>query len=381
MACFFHSFVRAVGDEATANRPYRTSRGEREYDEEQSAATLRSILEYGLLCTPEWLSIRPDRRTDNPRKQQLLRDGKPEYRHSQSRFCLTLCEPEELYRRMAPSFDEVKAPLRSHADLFGYWAIGFDALLSRRLGFLPTNYFAPTDMFGARDGAGRVPGLNLQMIQRLKETRELLILLAYLEQGLEIGDYVLPSLDKLEALQLDLPYEPKAMARVRALSPCERRRIFELFDIDRPAALDLVDYLEMMFGLFQETDSTRDATPYAFYRQREWRLIHHERTGMQWYCLGSQPSFRNPLARDRLEQVNALRAHLSRHRRPDPEGYFRGCWVLEEVDGLRPADYVNAIIVPRRSVQRASLIAREFGCPAAVVAAEDCGYEPPDPRS
>ena len=136
----------------------------------------------GVLCTPETLRVFPDPNTINPLKKALLgAEPRPQHEHRQSRFCLTLCTEHELFeakiRGLRPEQVESAGGSNtpaSHADLFGAFAIALDALESRRIGIVPTIYYSPTDIYGRRftAGAEEVPGLNVQIIQRLNELRE-----------------------------------------------------------------------------------------------------------------------------------------------------------------------------------------------------------------
>lgn len=335
------------------------------------------MLQIGFLCTPERLEILSDRTTQNAGKQALLAKGEPELALGQSRFCVTLCEPADLYvpvrRGLAAGMGPGEG--KSHADLFGAWAIGFDPLQSRRLGILPTIYFSPTDMFGEALGIGGIPGLNLQMIQRLKELRDLLILLAGIEADLEVTGGTLPPRDMIDSLGYDLPFEGRIVETIRSM-PAERRKaVFELFNIDRSPALDLVSYVEMMMGLFQQTDSKIDGTPYAFYQQKEWRLIHHMRDGMIWYCLGPQPEFRDAYAWDRQPQIASLRRLIEELAGPRDEDYFSNCWLLEEVDGRPVSDHITMVIVPKRARHLAAHLLDRYAVPAQLVDAEEFGFD------
>jgi hypothetical protein len=215
------------------------------------------------------------------------------------------------------------------------------------------------------------------MIHRLKELRELLILLATIERSITVDDFTLPGEEILRALGLTLPFEDGIMRKIYGLAPDERERIFQLFNIDRELALNLVSFTEMMLSLYQETDSTIDGQVLAFYQQREWRLIHHMRVGMTWYCLGNQPEFRNPLAADRQLEIRQLRENMGilTGRRLDEE-YFRHCWVLEEVDSEPIKEYVTGIVAPGAAIHSIQERVRSLGCTADVIAAEEFGYQP-----
>ena len=265
----------------------------------------------------------------------------------------------------------------SHAALFGPWSIAFDTPASRQIGFAPTTYFSPSHMLGGRFQVTGLtaPGLGLQIINRLRELRELMIILAYIEQSVRVGDDELVDARILKSLDLDLPFEPEIMKSIFALSLESRSDLLKFFSTDRESAVSLVGFIDMMLSLFQETDSTIDGEELAFYQQREWRLIHHMRWGTVWYCLGDQPSIRNPLANARESEIAYLRKLLERcaeSRRS--EGYFKHCWVLEEVDGKKISEYVRSIAVPHRQSKRVRELVRSEAVGADVIPAEDFGF-------
>lgn len=372
----FHSFPRPRkhgqrGDQAGA----RTQ-------DASAELILRSIVRRGFLCTPERLAIHPHPATQNPGKRALIANGKPEYTHIQSRMCFTLCEERELFQRVARGYtpssaDSQPASLAAHTDLFGPFSLAIDVPAARQIGILPATYYSPVDAHGQRYNAlGGRPGLHLQIIQKLKELRDLSVVLALVERSLVVQGAQLPTDDMLEALGIDLPYQPEIVERAYRLSLAERRRVFELFNTDRESALSLVGFIDMMFSLFQETDSYfPDGTPLAFYQQREWRLIHHMRQGARWYCLGPQPAFRNPLAQDKREAISELRQAVDDLGGvPRGDEYFSNCWVLEEIDGRPLREFISCCIVPARCVVTTTKTLRAFRCDADVVPAEEFGY-------
>jgi hypothetical protein len=296
-------------------------------------------------------------------------------------MCFTLCEERELFERfirgyVQPSSSDTRSP-EAHADLFGSFALAVDVPAARQIGILPATYYSPVDSRGQRYSAldGR-PGLHLQMIQKLKELRDVSIVLAMIERSLTAGDIQLPSGSMLQALHIELLYQPEIVSRVHQLSESQRRHVFDLFNTDREPALDLVGFIDMMLSLYQETDSyLPGGSPMEFYQQREWRLIHHMRQGAVWYCLGTQPHFRNPLAHARFDNIRTLRRLLNGAReRGRSDEYFSNCWVLEQVDEVPIREFISCFIVPRRSIAATKQIVSRFGCETDVVAAEEFGY-------
>jgi hypothetical protein len=378
---FFHSFPRPRRVSTEDRRARLTPPATRN---DLAFLILEAILKYGLVCTPERLKLYPDEQTENPAKLALLRAGKPDYLHVQSRFCMTLCDEAELFSRkikgLVPGED---GPIRtgndrtSHAALFGPWSISFDTRASRQIGVVPTTYFSPNHIFGGRFqiGGSTAPGLGLQIIQRLRELRELMIILAHIEQSVEVNDDLLVNVNILKSLNLDLPFEPEIMKRILALSLESRTELLGFFSTDRESAVNLVGFIDMMLSLFQETDSTIDGEEHAFFQQREWRLIHHMRWGTIWYCLGDQPHIRNPLANAREREVAYLRNLLEKGAESSrSEAYFKHCWVLEEVDGKKISQYIRSIVVPNRYLKRVRQLIRSVGVEADVVPAEEFGF-------
>jgi hypothetical protein len=343
---------------------------------------LQSILQYGLMCTPERLAIHPHPNTRNHLKLGLVARGEAEYTHMQSRMCFTLCEERELFEAVSRGYSSPasgKRPrLASHADLFGPFALAVEVPAARQIGILPATYYSPVDALGrrydARDGR---PGLHVQMIQKLKELRDVSVILAIIERSLGVDGAELPSEAMLKALDIELPYQPAIMAKAYQLTATQRRELFELFNTDRESALGLIGFIDMMLSLFQETDShvEGDHTPLAFYQQREWRLIHHMRRGARWYCLGRQPDFRDSLARDRSSAIRELKRVVNDLGGvPRTEAYFKSCWVLEEVDGAPLRGYISCVVVPARQLVSTRDCLRQYGCVADVIPAEDLGY-------
>lgn len=335
---------------------------------------LTSILKFGILCTPEKLNIYPDKNTTNKEKIDLIKKKQPEFIYQQSRFCMSLCTENDIYN------PEIYSQKYSHAHLFGPFAISFDPKISRILGIMPTTYFTPSDIFGEEYSPNMraTPGLSLQIIQRLKELRDILVILALIEHSLVIEEgFSLPGLDILKQLNLDnLPFETEAVDKTLQLTAFQRKKIFELFNTDRLNAFDMIGYVEMMFSLFQETDSSIDGASLAFYQQREWRLIHHMRHGMKWYCLGRQPAFKNPHLPAKINRILEIRKILKRvsgHNHLS-EKYFSGCWLLEEVDGLPVKEYISSIITPADFKDDVRRIAENLKCRAKIYVAEDFGY-------
>ncbi len=319
-----------------------------------------SIFQYGLLCTPERLRIYPSPSTLNERKKMLIAEGEPEYLHPQSRFCLTLCEPKELFipkiRGLTPGEEgpkPVAGKICSHADLFGRYAITFDPIMGRRIGFVPTIYFSPDDIsvgpraYPSPPRQRIAPGFSLQIISRLNEIRGLLVLLAFIEEGAIVENGKLVESKILEQSGFHLEYENETLERVRSLSCAERALFLSNLANDREGAAVLKSAVEIVLSLFQQTDSTEGTDLLAFFQQREWRLVHHNRENLKWFCLGQQPSFRSSIQKQREAEAEVIREMLnSNTNKSRSEEYYNHCWILESVDGEPIQSYIKSIICP-----------------------------------
>src|SRR5205823_2000908 len=146
-------------------------------------------------------------------------------------------------------------------------------------------YFIPSSFSGNRFKANgtQLPGLSLQLIQRLKELRDLVIALAIIESSVVCDGFRFPPPHVIRELELNLPFHAELVETLYGLNMSEKKKIVKLLNTDRESSLNLASFLEMMLNLFQETDSTIDDSVLAFYEQREWRLIHHMRAGLKWH--------------------------------------------------------------------------------------------------
>ena len=335
---------------------------------------LENIIRFGFLCTPERMRIYPPPLTPNAEKKELLRRGEPELMVVQSCFCATLCESPELF---ASRYGHETS---THVGLFVPMAIGLDPIRSRQMGFVPTVYYTRRPIPAFAERGMREFATQVELIQRLKEVRDVLIALAHVEAGLEIEDFRLPTLQMLDALKLGLTYESDVTVRLRGTPAAERREILRLFDTDREIALNLVGVVEVLLSLFQEADSSIDESFLSFFEQREWRIVHQMRSGTSWYCLGHRPGFMNPLSDEMREDIADLRDFLDRHGGPRPEGFFENTWVRVGIDVARPAEFIDEVIVPGALCSKAREMFWQAGLRPEIMASEDiAGSEPKEP--
>ena len=353
----------------------RYANGNVECQIEACLRVLESIVEFGLLCTPEMLDIPPPEGTDNIDKRRLLKAGTPEVSIPQSRFCATLCSRQELVEPKVNGRSLVRGvwaegPHMAHSSQFGAFAIGFEPIRARSLGFVPTIYYNRNPDPFRTEGSNPSYSTQVGLIQRLKEVRDVLIILAYIEADIEIGNYQLPSRENLIELGIDLPFEEQLLSEIKSLSLANRRKIFNLFDSDRVMSLSLVGSVEVLLNLFQDVDSTMDDSFFSFFEQREWRIVHYMRPGMKWYSLGMRPQFQNPHAENRSEQIKKIRETLGGSAIRD-EQYFANTWVLEKIDKHPVAAYIDEVIAPNKAVDEVKQIFLRAGLePPRVVSTE-----------
>lgn len=375
----YHAFPRprSKNDQATGWRDHAES-------------ILDSILAHGFLCTPERLDIYPDLHTDYIEKRRLLALRSPEVRHVQSRVCFTLCNTNELYaksvRGLSPSTkgpEFLPGEVASHSDLFGPIAVAIEPITSRRLGIVPTSYYSPNDVFGDRyqGGASKVPGLNYQIISRLKELREVLIVIAFIESGLTISSplskkrYTFPEPSQLAELGYGLPFNRELIQRLKGLSKSEKLDLFSFFDLDRDPAFNLVGFVDMMLNLFQQSDSSLNDDIFAFFQQREFRLIHHMRKGSIWYSLGKHPEFLNPLFNEKYDEIKAICAGIEKVRgEKASEDYLKHCWLFESIDGRHSRNCIHHVVAPHRDIAWIESKLKSYSLNIQVLKAEKYGF-------
>lgn len=222
------------------------------------------IKRHGLLLTPEWLQI-----PENPLAAK--RQGEPpKTRFVQRRACFTLVERPDLWmgRGSVP---------QSHAELFGPFGIGLKSADARRLGAVPVYY-----MYHAFDGCTSEPSdinVSRELLFNLRELRSVAIALARIEAKAAHPQRRVLDSGLLDRLGYVLEGDPEIRKRVDALHRRKARNLMWFLDTDRNPAWSLVQLIDIMFSLFQTTDFA-DPDQYglreqnAYYRQREWRIVH-----------------------------------------------------------------------------------------------------------
>lgn len=346
----FHAFPRLLHRSGPTGKIVR--RSPTEADRSKGFDILRMILTHGLLCTPENFPLYPNYHTENKQKKEFLRAGKSHDSIIQSRACFTLADARELSQVYEITSDNEKQHV-AHIDLFGEFAIGLDPLDARALGILPTVYYYKQDI---GEGFRKTAGLGWQIVERLDEARNVFSILSYLECWSNKGpeyDPIYPNAERLREMGILIRHQPEIEQELAKLEAKDADLILRIFDTDRVPAWNFVDFIQMLLSLYQTADSTIADAPLAFFRQKEWRIIHHKTEHLAWFGLGQHKSYRNPLALKYCDAINELRDFIRTGRNDPSEWYLDQCWVLARSGDRHFRDFVREIVVPQSHVERA----------------------------
>ena len=215
---FYHSF------------PRRGSKG----SSERGLAILSSILESGLLVTPELISF-----------NESLEDGtsSAEAVIQQKRICFTELPPKEL---------------PSHAETFGTFALEWDLQTLRQMGACPV-FYVPIVGSSGED----LSGVGAAMLTRLGEAQTILERLQSLAEAVVGMD---PS------QSLSVTKDGKVVAETRATAGAAADLLAMLQHGTQPVSAILAS-LQSTFGFFYPTENLEYTGLMAYYRQREWRIL------------------------------------------------------------------------------------------------------------
>lgn len=344
---FYHSFCKPARGESPGAGP----------NTELSLDVLDKILQFGLLCRPEWLDLWSHPDTTLQQKQQARDENKPYDSIPQVRACFTLNEREGLTEKISLQLPSGQSVTTSHADVFGHFAIGVNSSTARSMGILPVCYYYDA-AHAMPFGVEYVAGMSRQLVNRLDEVRVLLAVLAHVE-ALAFKDNpqareVLLNRAALTALGIDPKFEDRVNTALSKLSPTSAAAIVEVFNTDRSPAWQIYDNIELLLSLYQTADSTCDGAVFGFFMQREWRLIHHKINHLKWFSLGRQPDFSDPAAGQFAEARNSMsrwmRELRAKQRKETTESYLKSCWVLAEMHNLPFRNYISELVVPGTAV-------------------------------
>lgn len=282
---------------------------------------------YGLLLTPEPMAI--------PANPNAPKSAGMKSEFSQCRASFTLIDRSDLWTPGATTQFRVEG--KSHADLFGAYAIGIDAVDAREFGVAPVSYY-----YSGLEAQNRTH----ELLFRLRELHNLCSLLALVESRIGAKD----AISKCDLLRRDL--FPRgvddAVARIEAADQEALRNFHDLIDTDRPAAWRLADNLEILFDTFQTADSNTSIGSLAYYEQREWRITRAFGDHLDVRSLGPPDEDTKSKIRS-FDDRQALRDVLS-----SSDGYFTderldACVVVAGTSERRFFDFVREVIAPAGS--------------------------------
>ncbi|MDX8353984.1 hypothetical protein [Cognatiyoonia sp. IB215182] len=282
---------------------------------------------YGLLLTPEPLVI-----PANPRATANV--GAAETSFTQCRACFTLIEREELW---APGSAKTgRSAGKSHAELFGAFAIGLDPVDARLFGLTPVSYY-----YSGVEDANR----TYEMLFRLREFHELFTILAVLEARVGVPDAV--DINTLHDRGLLPSHGADAISRITQADPSLLQAFVDLVRTDRPAAWRMADNLEMLMDAMQTADSATSVGSLAYYEQREWRITRGYGAHLNVVPLGparkGDPAIPSETEADRLDLRRALHGSDQSYFK---EAILDDCVVLVGPRGGHFFEYVKEVVTP-----------------------------------
>lgn len=311
--CLFHAFPR-----------------KNTHNEESILRILESILEHGLLCTPEM--------------------GHQGPAYGMPRACFTLATGHEL-SMLRPSLDKHL----THSDIFGHCAIGIAPRVASILGLLPVVYYYER-------GPKMEAGIGREIADRLQEAIRLLYAMAHIEGAADassLDGVWVPTPIQLNQQGMTIPSETVQLQA--SLSAREASRVLGLLESgDRMPSYNIADLLETLLALYQTAASNESAGFSDFYQQREWRLVRHTRKGLIWFCAGSANTLSSPLQKQLQWRADSIASCLSSGRQRNSD-YLDRCWVLHMVDGRPFREFIDRIVAPAALHHKVKRLVGNYG--------------------
>jgi hypothetical protein len=341
--------VRREADDMVVRIPHSTN-------DSVGLDILEAIFNYGLVCTSEPLRVKTD-------PLRVLAEGRASELHTiseQTRACFTLSAFEDLSVPHASGYfrkdgQDVLMPA-SHFDLFGGFGIAIDPIVGRRLGIMPAMYYYRIE--GVDEGGPE------EMLRRLHEAKQTLLALHLIEE--KSGKVRIPwihtaiSSERATSNDLGLTVDDKRVETIiRELGSDKAAAILPLFDVDRRSSWQIIDKINYLLGLFQNTDSSFEHSPLAFYEQREWRLPYNSQSNLGWYSLGNHPKIRDPQKSENILAAEIVLKTVERIKGRSLTNSERdSTWVLFEVDALPFASNIEEIVCPNYMADRVERLVR-----------------------
>ena len=348
---------------------------------------LKSILENGLLLTPETFYIRDSEylHRQNIGEWQTLNQKKTDnqFKIKQVRACFTLATASELKRKIpgmsysSSHNEEASLPiLSSHCDIFGDFAIGLDPIEARILGAIPTIYHYPAldDSTLSLYSYGTGSTLSFELISRLLEARKLLVGLAYIEALADSNDEHSRTIKQLQEMGQTLENEPLSVIDAAFRLDKNKnlaKQIYPLFDTKRVPVWNIIEHIELLLNLFQVADSLKRDRHLAYFQQKEWRIIQYNKQFLNCEPLSGRKH--NKLSRKKISNLlkysdeikkllknTILKEMFSNIEEP---GNF---WLLMNCGRLDFRDFIKQIIVPDFALKSTLALVSEFSWEKAI---------------
>lgn len=309
----FHCFPAAFGKLSKLSIP----RTDRRY-QVLGLAVLRSILDHGMLLTPEDVKIRRHVGSEQEHSEPII--------IPQTRASFTLSSLGGLQRP-----NPFSSGGYSHLDIFGHFSIGLDPIAARDFDMSPVFYFY--------DAAKRVDSYPLiaSLVHALTETREILSILTLLEErsivskGRNTPDY-----DQVRSqfgrAQIGLLHQTKECIERLTLkfreAPLESMEgILPIIETDRRPLWNLVEAIDLLSGLLQAADSASLNSELLYFSQHEWRLTK---------VLNSNGYSLSPDTKSEPHKLHKIRAMMLRSvhliakltNRELTDDWLQKCWVV-----------------------------------------------------
>ena len=298
-----------------------------------SVLQLQTMVEYGLVMTPETLTI-----PDNPR---ATTGAPPRTTFTQTRACFTLATRHELWSDRKFATD---GAWRTHSQVFGNFAIGLTSDAGRQLGAVPVFYY-----YKEPGNAGERINMTHEALFVLREMRSLAIALAWLEaKAPSVTDEDVWTMKELIDAGHVLDEEAFVKERIQKAKPEEADIVAALLETRRPAACNLVERINIVLGFFQAVDAppARGGHQHEYYEQREWRIGHVFGPHVlgTWLKQNSSGDHRQAALRQRLHSQNPC---FFDSERLEHSAVLHGLAVADTEGRQSFFDFVTEVICPQ----------------------------------
>jgi hypothetical protein len=297
------------------------------------AKLLSSILRWGLLLTPEDISVPAEIFEDQ--SGRTIGQAGEKLNISQCRLCFTELPADNLV---------------DHCRVFGPIALEFDQRTLIRAGAMPVFYIPGVDREIKDNEKFGLIGRTL--IHRLTEIFQLLSDLA------DIHEVVSESSN-----QSGITISTPDFALSKVFDKCDLQFLLSRLTFGRQSPRELAHTVETLGKLFYPADIAGHSAPdLVYYREREWRIFAGP--------VLSTGSLTHRLSEDAISGISPLIDGTLTPYSNEPliaSEYLDRCELLKEIDGLPLSASIRRIVVPREICSkglysRLRLVASEFQC-------------------